>query len=237
MAEYFTARGMPVPAELRRGPLTDWRKWTAAAVVIAILYVGVRLLDIDISRANPEYGLKQVLRLLRFDFSILSPQNEFETFWDTAGGLMIVTIFLGLVATAEAIRTPVGYTPFTRIAPIYDRLAAEPGAVLAEFPFYWGNDFNLNGQYLLNNTRSFRPLMNGYSGFQSAQYQQRGNTLGSFPSVEALSLLKVMGVTHVTVHVSPFERRYGRNALTAVAQAPELELVAEDEGIRLYRVR
>ena len=146
-------------------------------------------------------------------------------------------LVLGLVATAEAIRTPVGYTPFTRIAPIYDRLAAEPGVVLAEFPFYWGNDFNLNGQYLLNNTRSFTPLVNGYSGFQSAQYQQRGNTLGSFPSVEALSLLKVMGVTHVTVHVSPFERRYGRNALTAVAQAPELTLVAEDDGIRLYRVR
>ena len=103
MAEYFTARGMPVPSELQRGPLTAWRKWTAAAVVIAILYIGVRLLDIDISRANPEYGLKQVLRLLRFDFSILSPQNEFETFWDTAGGLMIVTIFLGLVATAISV--------------------------------------------------------------------------------------------------------------------------------------
>jgi len=103
MAEYFTARGLPVPAELRRGPLTDWRKWGTVAVVLAVLYTGVRLLDIDVSRANPEYGLKQVLRLLRFDFSILSPQNEFETFWDTASGLMIVTIFLGIVATAISV--------------------------------------------------------------------------------------------------------------------------------------
>ncbi len=103
MAEYFTARGLPVPAELRRGPLTDWRKWGTLAAVLAVLYVGVQLLGIDVSRSNPEYGLKQVLRLLRFDFSILSPQNEFETFWDTAGGLMIVTIFLGIVATAISI--------------------------------------------------------------------------------------------------------------------------------------
>lgn len=100
MAEYFAARGLPVPEELRRTPLTDWRKWGTAAVVIAVLYAGVRLLDIDVSRANPQYGLQQVLRLLHFDTSILTPQNEFETFWDTAGGLMIVTIFLGIVATA-----------------------------------------------------------------------------------------------------------------------------------------
>ncbi len=92
-----------MPAELRRGPLTDWRKWGTLAAVLAVLYVGVQLLGIDVSRSNPEYGLKQVLRLLRFDFSILSPQNEFETFWDTAGGLMIVTIFLGIVATAISI--------------------------------------------------------------------------------------------------------------------------------------
>lgn len=103
MAEYFAARGLPVPVELQRSPLTDWRKWTIVALVIATLYTGVRLLDIDISRANPEYGLQQVLRLLRFDFSILTPQNEFETFWDTAGGLMIVTIFLGIVATAISV--------------------------------------------------------------------------------------------------------------------------------------
>ena len=103
MAEYFTARGLPVPAELQRGPLTDWRKWGTLAAVLAVLYVGVQLLGIDVSRSNPEYGLKQVLRLLRFDFSILSPQNEFETFWDTAGGLMVVTIFLGIVATAISI--------------------------------------------------------------------------------------------------------------------------------------
>ena len=103
MAEYFASRGLPVPQELRGTPLTDWRKWLGAAIVLAILYVGVALLDIAVSRSNPEYAFTQVARLLRFDFSIMTPQNEFETFWDTAGGLMIVTIFLGIVASAIAV--------------------------------------------------------------------------------------------------------------------------------------
>ncbi|HET8567787.1 MAG TPA: phosphonate ABC transporter, permease protein PhnE [Candidatus Limnocylindria bacterium] len=103
MADYFTARGLPVPAELRGTPLTDWRRWLTIAIVLAVLAVGVRLLDLDISRANPEYASNVILNLLRWDFSIMTPQNEFETFWDTAPGLMIVTIMLGIVATAMSV--------------------------------------------------------------------------------------------------------------------------------------
>lgn len=148
-----------------------------------------------------------------------------------------VSIAIGFVATAEAIRTPVGFTPFTGVAPIYDRLAAEPGVVLAEFPFYSENTFSQNGKYLLNNMRSFTPLVNGYSGFQSNTFRERARTLASFPSIKALSELKVLGVTHVTVHVAEFADRYGRDALKAVELAPELELVVEEDGIRLYTVR
>lgn len=148
-----------------------------------------------------------------------------------------VSFVIGLAATAEAIRTPVGFTPFTRVAPLYDRLAAEPGVVLAEFPFYSGNTFNQNGKYLLNNMGAFTPLVNGYSGFQSAAFRKRAETLASFPSIKALSELKVLGVTHVTVHAAEFAERYGRDALKAVARVPELELVTEEDGIRLYKVR
>lgn len=148
-----------------------------------------------------------------------------------------VSIAIGVVATAEAFRAPVGFTPFTRVAPIYDRLAAEPGVVLAEFPFYSENTFSRNGKYLLNNTRSFTPLVNGYSGFESARFRERARMLASFPGIEALAELKVLGVTHVTVHAAEFAERSGRDALKAMALVPELELVTEAGGIRLYKVR
>jgi phosphonate transport system permease protein len=102
MAEYFTARGLPVPLDLRRNPLTDWRRLVTFAVILVVLYIGFRITDIDISRSNPEYAFGVLKKLVSFDWSVLGPQNEFETFWDGALGLMIVTIFLGIMGTAIA---------------------------------------------------------------------------------------------------------------------------------------
>jgi phosphonate ABC transporter permease subunit PhnE len=103
MAEYFTARGMPVPRELSQNPLTNWRRLLIVAITLALLYFGLRITNLDFSRANPEYSLGVIRQLFNWDFRIMTPQNEFETFWDTAGGLMIVTIFLGFIATVFSI--------------------------------------------------------------------------------------------------------------------------------------
>ena len=102
MAEYFISRGLPVPAELRRNPLTDWRRLSTLAAILVVLYIGFKITDVDVSRANPEYALGVLKQLVSFDWSVMGPQNEFETFWDGAFGLMIITIFLGLMGTALA---------------------------------------------------------------------------------------------------------------------------------------
>ena len=102
MAEYFTARGLPVPAELRHNPLTDWRRLTTIAMTLVVLYIGFQIIDIDVSRSNPEYAFGVLKQLVSFDWSVLGPQNEFETFWDGAAGLMVITIFLGIMGTALA---------------------------------------------------------------------------------------------------------------------------------------
>jgi phosphonate ABC transporter permease subunit PhnE len=99
MAEYFTARGLPVPRELERSPLTDWRRLLALGAGLVVLFIGFQITNIDISRSNPQYAASVLKKLVSFDWSVMSPQNEFETFWDTAGGLMIVTIFLGIIGT------------------------------------------------------------------------------------------------------------------------------------------
>ena len=63
----------------------------------------MRIVNPDLSRANPAYAANVILQLFKWDTSILTPQNEFETFWNTAEGLMIATIFLGIVATGFSI--------------------------------------------------------------------------------------------------------------------------------------
>ena len=103
MAEYFTARGLPVPPELSQNPFTRWRRLLVLALSIAIVYIGLRITDIDVSHSNPDFAARVISKLFQWDTSILTPQNEFETWWDTAEGLMVVTIFLGVIATAFAI--------------------------------------------------------------------------------------------------------------------------------------
>jgi len=103
MAEYFTARNLPVPAELSQNPLTRWRRLLVIAFSLAIVYIGLRITDIDVSHSNPDFASRVITKLFQWDTSILTPQNEFETWWDTAEGLMVITIFLGIIATAFAI--------------------------------------------------------------------------------------------------------------------------------------
>jgi phosphonate transport system permease protein len=99
MAEYFVSRGLPVPRELERNPLTDWRRLSIIAGAILIFYIGLRIVNPDLSRANPNYAANVIAALFKWDTRILTPQDEFETFWNTAEGLMVATIFLGIVAT------------------------------------------------------------------------------------------------------------------------------------------
>jgi len=70
---------------------------------VAVVYFGLRVTNLDFSRANPEHAAGVIRELFNWDFRILTPQNEFETWWDTAEGQMIVTILLGVIATAFAI--------------------------------------------------------------------------------------------------------------------------------------
>jgi len=103
VAEYFAARGLPVPPELTRNPLADWRRLLATATTLLVIYIGLQVTEIDTSRANPEFAFNLVLQLFKWDFTLLTPQNEFETFWNTAEGLMIQTIFLGIIASFFAL--------------------------------------------------------------------------------------------------------------------------------------
>jgi hypothetical protein len=67
MAEYFIARGLPVPRELTRNPLSDWRRNVTVVLTIAVLAVGFKIVDIDLSRANPGYMWQVLVQLVHFD--------------------------------------------------------------------------------------------------------------------------------------------------------------------------
>jgi hypothetical protein len=134
------------------------------------------------------------------------------------------------------VRAPIGLTAFTGIPRLYERFAGDEAVVLAEFPFFAGQAWSQNGPYLLNNTRNFKPLINGYSSYSPPPWQARALVLESFPSPAAVEALRALDTTHLTVHVQAFGRRHGAAALAAVEHVPGLTLLTEEEGIRLYRL-
>ena len=147
--------------------------------------------------------------------------------WPVAGAALCVLVNL------EALRAPLEYQPFSEIPPIYDRLAAERGAVVVELPLYEPRYSFGNAPYMLNSTRHWRPILNGYSGFLPGWYAGAHNAVQGFPDVASLIDLHERGVTHVVVHAELFDR----DRLEAIARTPSLQPVAASGDIHLYRLR
>ena len=105
MAEYFVSRGLPVPPELSRPWYTDWRRLVVILGTLAVLAVGFQLTEFDIRRLQFDYAPNILGQLARPDPGICGPQfpDLGETWLDGACGLMVVTIFLGIIATFLAV--------------------------------------------------------------------------------------------------------------------------------------
>lgn len=103
MAQYFRSRGLPVPPELEHPWYTDWRRLLGILVTFAVIAVGIRVVEFDPQHLKFDYAPNILGQLARPNFDICGPQNEFETWLDGACGLMVVTILLGVVATAIAV--------------------------------------------------------------------------------------------------------------------------------------
>ncbi len=70
----------------------------------------------------------------------------------------------------------------------------------------------------------WRPLLNGYSGFYSAEYLQALRDLKDFPDRRAIATLRERNIRYVIVHRSFYTpAKYTKLAL-AIALVPELSL-------------
>jgi hypothetical protein len=148
--------------------------------------------------------------------------------WAGRRWLPVASIAALAVVNVEAWRAPFDYVRYEGIPPIYDRLAAERGAVVVEFPLWPHRIYFANAPYMLNSTRHWKPLVNGYSAFIPPSYFHFLDVLANFPSQQAVHALREAGVTHVVVHedtfVVPVDRVYG------------LTVIESRDRISLYRV-
>jgi hypothetical protein len=85
---------------------------------------------------------------------------------------------------------------------------------------------------MLNSTRHWRPMLNGYSGFAPVSFHEHAARLETFPDDAAIAALETLGVTHAFVHVNG----YTAQQLAGIGASPRLTRAAADEFVVLYRV-
>jgi hypothetical protein len=153
------------------------------------------------------------------------------------GAWAIAAIALAAV-TIEAWSAPILTLPFTGIPPIYELVAAAPDPVrLVELPFYPPDGMPGNGEYELNATAHWKPIMNGTSGATPDSYREHAASFWFFPRDWAIDAIERAGATHVMVHLEHFTPAEVADIELALRHRPELWLVAADSrGHRLYRV-
>ncbi|MGE0042599.1 MAG: hypothetical protein AB7H88_20445 [Vicinamibacterales bacterium] len=176
-------------------------------------------------------GLVAVAGLAGFGVARLERRWGATPWWPA-----IAVGLLGLV-TLEAMRAPMGFVPPPEVSPVYRAVAADPRAIVAEFPLFPAAAIERNARYLLPAASHFRPLVNGYSGFVPERYARDAEVLRAFPSDAAVTRLRALGVTRVVLHVDAFLAERGEDALRAVGWRADLELLEEDGDVRLYRLK
>ena len=180
-------------------------------------------------RAAARWGLlplTAVAILAGFGVSAWERRARGWTNWPAAAVALLA------VVTLEALRAPMTFAGVPKIPAFYDALRAEPGVVLVEFPLFAGPSVSENARYMVHSTRHFRPLVNGYSGFETEAFRQRAGRWRRFPEPPVLQEMRELGVTHAVVDTNELSAAQVR----AAAESPALELIAEEDARRLYRL-
>jgi hypothetical protein len=159
-------------------------------------------------------------------FGVAALQRRLPMKWATTLGLAVF-----LAANVEALRAPLFYSEYHGIPPVYDTLGnVSRKAVLAWFPFYASAQFHQNAPLMLVSTRTFNPMLNGYSGFKPASFYKNVEELAGFPDDRSIAHLQRLGVSVVLVD--------GRNMrpanLARIGDFPQLSKIADDGNLRIY---
>lgn len=135
----------------------------------------------------------------------------------------------GLIATVtvESRNRPLELSRLDEQRPaVYTWLATQPEGIVCEYPVG-----NLEGRvgpqdptYQYYSTMHWKPLVNGYSGFEPASYIELKSHLQPWPTANAIAYLQARGVRYLLVHGGFYIRGDYRADVVALRQLPGLTL-------------
>jgi len=120
------------------------------------------------------------------------------------------------------------------LPPVYAWIAGQPDVrALVELPF--GGDVS-EIAVLYRGTRHWKPLVNGYSGYEPETHRALREHCFPVPDGRALELLRSWRVTHVLVHLPALDRHWERRALREWEAEGHAVTVYDEAGDRVYRL-
>ena len=90
--------------------------------------------------------------------------------------------------------------PMPPVPRAYQLLATLPRGAVVEFPFpYQRQDFHNHAWSMLMSTYHWQPMVNGYSDFIPADFEQLALPINGFPNAESLAIMRAHDVRYVVI--------------------------------------
>jgi hypothetical protein len=138
-----------------------------------------------------------------------------------------IVVALLTTVTLESRMRPVALSELPELRPaVYEWLAHEPGAIVAEYPLgdLEGRAGPQDATYMYYSTLHWKPIVNGYSGFVPPSWGAMRDALVDFPDDRSIAALRTRGVTHLLVHSVFYIRGDYAADLAALQARRDLEL-------------
>jgi hypothetical protein len=142
------------------------------------------------------------------------------------------------LALLELNAVPFAWRESPPISATYDLLARMPRGPVAEFPFYdLRPDFPEHTIYMVNSTRHWQPLLNGYSDYIPPDFRKLAVRLGSFPSRDSFEAMKERGTRYIVIHRDLYgSQRYAQVEARLQEFRPYLRPLASDDRVEIFEI-
>jgi hypothetical protein len=151
----------------------------------------------------------------------------------------VATAVLAVLASADLITAPLNqFRVASPLPDAYRVLATLPRGAVAEFPYWYERyDFPRHAYYMLNSTRHWQPLVNGYSDHIPADFRRTVVPLSSFPSRESFGILARADARYVVFHLNMYNGRLRERLLDRLkTYAPYLRPIVQEGEVWLFEI-
>ena len=149
----------------------------------------------------------------------------------------LLTAALVIVAAGE-LAVPLAMPEALPVEPVYKTLVTLPRGPIIEMPFFYPEvGLFQHTKYMLASTAHWMPMVNGYSDYIPADFNEHVLLLASFPSRDSFKILEPNRVRYAVFHMYGYDSVNRAQVLERLKQfEPYLRPLYMDDATRLYEI-